>query len=76
MNVFVFDIETVPDVKTGARLFGLGDLDSRDVAEIMFRDSLQRTGSEFLRHHLSSCRIDLLSGERWGRLVRVGGRPH
>ena len=52
MNVFVFDIETIPDVESGRRLYGLGDVEDRHVGEIMFQKSRQATGSDFLRHHL------------------------
>lgn len=54
MNVFVFDIETVPDVAGARRLWDLGDLDDDGVAEVMFSKRLQDTGgsSDFLRHHL------------------------
>jgi predicted PolB exonuclease-like 3'-5' exonuclease len=52
MNVFVFDIETIPDVDGGRRLYGLGDLEDRHVAQIMFHKSREASGSEFLRHHL------------------------
>jgi predicted PolB exonuclease-like 3'-5' exonuclease len=53
MNVFVFDIETVPDVATGRRLYGLDGLSDSDVAKAMFHMRRQETGdSEFLRHHL------------------------
>jgi 3'-5' exonuclease len=52
MNVFVFDIETVPDVAAGRRLLGLDGLADKDVAEVMFHKRRQDTGSEFLRLHL------------------------
>lgn len=54
MNVFVFDIETVPDVDGARRLWGLEDLDDDGVASVMFSKRLQETsgGSDFLRHHL------------------------
>ena len=53
MNVFVFDIETVPDVGSGRRLYGLEDLDDANVARAMFhRRAAESGGSEFLRHHL------------------------
>ncbi len=54
MNVFVFDIETVPDVAAARRLWDLGDLDDEGVAAVMFNKRLQQTGgsSDFLRHHL------------------------
>ncbi len=53
MNVFVFDIETVPDVAAGRRLYDLDGLSDADVAKAMFHMRRQETGdSEFLRHHL------------------------
>jgi len=52
MNVLVFDIETVPDVEGGRRLYGLEGLPDREVANIMFHKRRQETGSEFLRLHL------------------------
>lgn len=53
MNVVVFDIETIPDVDTGRRLYDLGDLSDEDVAKAMFHKRRQETGeSEFLRLHL------------------------
>jgi len=53
MNVFVFDIETVPDVDGGRRLYRLGDLSDKDVAQVMFNRRRQETGdSDFLRLHL------------------------
>ncbi len=53
MNLFVFDIETVPDVENGRRLYRLDGLDDRNVAAAMFHLRAQETGgSEFLRHHL------------------------
>ncbi|MGD8379028.1 MAG: 3'-5' exonuclease [Gammaproteobacteria bacterium] len=53
MTVFSFDIETVPDVEAGRRLFELGDLSDEDVGRVMFHRRRQQTGgSEFLPHHL------------------------
>ena len=52
MNVFVFDIETIPDVASGRRLYGLRDLDDKEVANVMFNKRRQETGGEFLRLHL------------------------
>src|SRR5262245_30872460 len=54
MNVFVFDIETVPDVATARRLWNLHELDDDGVAAVMHSKRQQETGgaSEFLRHHL------------------------
>lgn len=53
MNIFVFDIETVPDVDAGRKLLNLTGLSDHDVAEAMFAQRRQETnGSEFLRHYL------------------------
>lgn len=53
MNVFVFDIETIPDTDAGRRLYDLEGLSDNDVASIMFHKRRQQTGdSEFLRLHL------------------------
>jgi len=53
MNVFVFDIETVPDVDAGRRLYGLEGLSDAEVATVMFHQRRQETGgSDFLRLHL------------------------
>lgn len=53
MTVFVFDIETVPDVEAGRRLYQLDGLADKEVADVMFHKRRQQTGdSEFLRHHL------------------------
>ena len=54
MNVFVFDIETVPDVATARRLWNLDELDDDGVAAVMYSKRQQETAgaSEFLRHHL------------------------
>lgn len=53
MNVFAFDIETVPDVAGGRRLYGLEGLDDADAAEAMLALRRQESGgSDFLRLHL------------------------
>lgn len=53
MNVLAFDIETIPDVETGRRLYGLEGLSDRDTARAMFARRREETGeSEFLRLHL------------------------
>jgi predicted PolB exonuclease-like 3'-5' exonuclease len=52
-NVFAFDIETVPDVDGGRRLYRLEGLSDRDAANAMMQIRRQETGdSEFLRLHL------------------------
>lgn len=52
MNILVFDIETVPDVEGGRRLYGLSDLSDREVAELMFQKRRQEAGTDFLPLHL------------------------
>jgi len=54
MNVFVFDIETVPDVDAGRQLQHLEEqhLNDAEVAELMFNQRRQETGSDFLQHYL------------------------
>jgi predicted PolB exonuclease-like 3'-5' exonuclease len=53
MNILVFDVETIPDIDGGRRLFNLDGLNDRDTAEAMFAMRRQQTGgNEFLRHHL------------------------
>ena len=51
MNTMVFDIETVPDVALGRRLYSLDELDDQAVAKAMFFRRLQESGSEFLQHY-------------------------
>lgn len=53
MNVFVFDIETIPDIASGKRLFNLDGLPDQDVITAMLKLRRQETGnSDFLRLHL------------------------
>lgn len=53
-NVFVFDIETVPDVDAARRLWDLTNLSDENVAKVMAAKRQQETdgASDFLRHHL------------------------
>lgn len=52
MTLLAFDIETVPDVAGGRRLYELAGLDDAAVAEAMFQRRRQQSGSDFLQHHL------------------------
>lgn len=52
MNIFVFDIETVPDVRNGRKLHGLENLTDKEVAEAMFKLRRQESQTDFLRLHL------------------------
>jgi predicted PolB exonuclease-like 3'-5' exonuclease len=48
MNTLVFDIETVPDVELGRRLYGLEGLDDAGVAQAMFAKQRQLRQNDFL----------------------------
>ena len=51
--VLVFDIETIPDISGLRVLYGLDlAVSDRDVAEMAFQMRRQKTGSDFLQHHL------------------------
>jgi 3'-5' exonuclease len=50
--VMVFDIETVPDVDGGRRIHGFEGLSDEDTARALTQLRVQKTGSEFLAHHL------------------------
>lgn len=54
MNILVFDIETIPDVESGKRLYNLSSLSDREAGEVMFTRRRQETdgNSDFIRHHL------------------------
>ncbi len=50
MTILVFDIETVPDVELGRRMYGLEGLADAQVARAMHALRRQQTGNEFLPH--------------------------
>lgn len=52
MNVLVFDIETIPDLDGGRRIYDLQGLDDKDTANALFNLRRQENGTEFLRLHL------------------------
>lgn len=53
MNIFVFDIETVPDISSARRIYNLPQLDDNDMTNALQHMRRQETGgSEFLRLHL------------------------
>ncbi len=67
MNVFVFDIETIPDVEGGRRLYGLEGLDDKEVANVMFQQRRKQTDgkSDFIRLHLQKvCAISVVLRSR------------
>ena len=48
MRSLTFDIETVPDVDFGRKLFDLKDISDDDVAKAMFFQQRQKSGNDFL----------------------------
>ena len=71
MNVLAFDIETVPDVETGRRLYGLDGLSDADVARVLAAKRREQTGdSEFLRHHMHRI-VAIAAVLRHGESLRV-----
>ena len=52
MTVLVFDIETVPDLDAGRKLYSLQGLSDADTAEAMFALRRNKVGHDFLAHHL------------------------
>ena len=76
-NVFVFDIETIPDIDSGRRLYGLPDLSDEDAGKAMLHLRQQKTGSEFLPLHLHRiCAISVVM--RHADKVKMWslGEPH
>lgn len=52
MNVLVFDIETIPDLSSGRRIYNLEGLNDEDTANAMFALRRAKVGHDFLPHHL------------------------
>lgn len=52
MNVLVFDIETVPDVENGRKLYDLAGLNDEETALAMMQLRRQETGRDMMRYHL------------------------
>lgn len=52
MNVFVFDIATIPDIDGCRRLYDLHGLSDEDVAKAVFHMRRQATNAETLPHYL------------------------
>ncbi len=51
MHCFSFDIETIPDLEFGRRMWQLDGLSDADVGRAMTFKQLQKTGSDFLPLH-------------------------
>lgn len=61
--VLAFDIETIPDVEGARRLHGLEGLSDEDAARAIFQMRIQKTGREFLAHHMH--RVCAISVALW-----------
>jgi 3'-5' exonuclease len=75
--ILVFDIETIPDVDGIRRLEDLpDDLSDAEVAEHAFAARREKTGSDFLPHHLQRvAAISCVFRDRTGFRVRSLGTP-
>ncbi|KTD11182.1 3'-5' exonuclease [Legionella gratiana] len=70
MTIFVFDIETIPDVETGRNLYDLHGLTDEDTAEAMFALRRAKVGNDFLPHYLQKiCAISLVMS--YGSQIKV-----
>jgi len=70
MNLFVFDIETIPDFEGGRRLYGLDGLSDSDTVKAMQQLRRQQSGDDFLRLHLHRI-VAISMVMRQGDSVRV-----
>ena len=54
MNILVFDVETIPDIDSGKKIFNLEGLSDKNAAELMFSHRYQKSNgrTEFLQHYL------------------------
>lgn len=52
MTVLIFDIETIPDVDAGRRLYDLDGLSDEDTASALFALRRAKIGHDFLPHYL------------------------
>lgn len=52
MNTLVFDIETIPDLEGGRRLYGLAGLNDEDTLAALQSIRREESGTDFLRLHL------------------------
>ncbi|WP_132260235.1 3'-5' exonuclease [Paucimonas lemoignei] len=75
--IMVFDIETIPDVDGLRRLHGHpADMSDAEVAELAFAARREKTGSDFLPHHLHRvAAISCVFRDKEGFRVRSLGTP-
>ena len=70
MTVLVFDIETIPDVEAGRKLYDLQGLSDQDTAQAMFALRRAKVGNDFLPHYLQKiCAISLVLSQ--GSQIKV-----
>ncbi len=70
MSVLVFDIETIPDIEAGKKLYDLHDLSDFDTAQALFALRRAKVGNDFLPHYLQKiCAISVVLSQ--GSQVKV-----
>ena len=52
MTLLVFDIETIPDIDSGRKLYSLDGLSDEDTAKALFALRRNKAGHDFLPHYL------------------------
>lgn len=52
MTILVFDIETIPDIEAGRKLYDLHGLSDEDTAQALFALRRAKVGNDFLPHYL------------------------
>ncbi|WP_058535286.1 3'-5' exonuclease [Legionella saoudiensis] len=70
MTILVFDIETIPDIESGRKLYDLHNLSDEDTAQAMFALRRAKVGNDFLPHYLQRiCTISLVLSQ--GSTIKV-----
>lgn len=69
MNVLTFDIETIPDIEGGRKIYDLNELDASEVAQVLFTKQREKTGdSDFLplyQHQVVAISAVLRTGDQF-----------
>ena len=77
MPVFAFDIETVPDVELGRRIYKLDDLSDKQVGYVMQAKRREEVGHEFLSYEQQRVvAISVALRSRDGFRIWSLGEPH
>ena len=70
MSILVFDIETIPDVEAGRKLYELNGLSDFDTAQALFALRRAKVGNDFLPHYLQKiCAISVVLSQ--GSQIKV-----